>query len=94
VKAGVGLEWHVPPGLPRLHTDRTKLRVVLQNLLSNAVKFTARGSVTMDVQPVEGGMEFCVADTGIGIAPEVRPVMFEMFRQGDPSATRPYGGPG
>jgi signal transduction histidine kinase len=93
-KPGVGLVWRVPPVLPQLHTDRTKLKVVLQNLLSNAVKFTEQGHVTVDVYPSAGGLEFCVADTGIGIALEVRPVMFEMFGQGESSATRRYGGVG
>ncbi len=94
MKPGVGLVWRVPPVLPVLHTDRTKLRLVLQNLLSNAIKFTQQGHVTVDVYPSAEGLEFCVTDTGIGIAPEVRPVIFEMFRQGDSSATRRYEGAG
>jgi signal transduction histidine kinase len=93
-KPTVGVEWRIPPGLPPLHTDRMKLSVVLQNLLSNAVKFTEQGSVTVGVYPSDGGMEFRVTDTGIGIAPEVQRVMFEMFRQGDGSSTRRYGGVG
>jgi signal transduction histidine kinase len=65
---------------------QTKIQatVVLQNLLNNAVKFTEQG-VTMDVHPSDEGIEFCVADTGIRIASEVRPVIFEeMQRSGQP----------
>jgi signal transduction histidine kinase len=93
-KPGVRLLWQAAPTLPVLHTDHTKLKIVLKNLLENAVKFTDAGTVTMEVQPREGGVEFAVADTGTGIAPEVQEVMFEMFRQGDNSMTRHYGGVG
>jgi signal transduction histidine kinase len=94
IKPTVGVEWRIPPALPQLYTDRTKLRIVLENLLSNAVKFTEQGSVIVDVYPSDGGMVFCVVDTGIGIAPAVQRVMFEMFRQGDGSSTRRYEGVG
>ena len=90
-----GLQCRVHDPIARVHLcDRAKLRIVLQNLLSNAVKFTAQGSISVGVHPSDGGIEFCVADTGIGIAPEVRPVMFELFRQGDGSSTRRYDGAG
>lgn len=87
-------EWRLSPELPRLRTDRTKLKVILKNLLGNAAKFTERGGVTVDVHPCRAGVEFCVTDTGIGIAPAVQTVMFEAFRQGDSSMTRRYGGLG
>lgn len=93
-KPGLSWEWRLTPGLPQLHTDRMKLKIVLKNLLSNALKFTKQGSVTVEVHPQEGGVEFRVTDTGVGIAPEVQPVIFEMFRQGNSSSTRHYGGAG
>jgi signal transduction histidine kinase/CheY-like chemotaxis protein len=86
--------WQIMPGLSPLHTDRTKLKVVLKNLLSNAIKFTLEGSVTVRARPWAEGVEFTVRDTGIGIAPEQLPVIFEMFRQGDSSTTRLHGGVG
>jgi PAS domain S-box-containing protein len=93
-KPGVFFVWRVVPALPRLYTDPTKLTIILKNLLSNAVKFTPEGSVTVEVCAQGNGVEFRVIDTGIGIAPEVMPVIFELFRQGDSSAARRYGGIG
>lgn len=93
-KPGLGLEWEVAPGLPVLRADRTKLKVVLKNLLSNAVKFTDTGKVRVEACACDGGIEISVTDTGIGIAPEVQPVLFDMFWQGDSSMTRRHEGVG
>jgi signal transduction histidine kinase/DNA-binding response OmpR family regulator len=86
--------WRAAPGLPRLRTDRAKLKIILQNLLRNALKFTEQGSISVEVKQQGGGVEFRVTDTGIGIAPEMIPEIFAMFRQGDNSTTRRYGGIG
>jgi signal transduction histidine kinase len=93
-KPGLDFVCHVAPSLPPLHTDPLKLKVVLKNLVVNALKFTDRGSVMVDVYCREGGVEFCVADTGSGIAPEVVPTMFEPFQQGAGFKTRRRGGVG
>jgi PAS domain S-box-containing protein len=93
-KPGLQWEWRLAPPLPALQTDRTKLKVVLKNLLGNAAKFTEQGRISVEVHPREGGIEFAVSDTGIGIAPEMKSEIFEPFRQGDNSATRRYGGLG
>jgi signal transduction histidine kinase len=90
----VRLEWDIPPALPAIPTDPGKLKIVLRNLIRNAVKFTERGHVRVQAQPCEGGIELCVSDTGIGIAPEMLPVIFEPFRQVDGADTRRYGGVG
>ncbi len=83
----------------RLVGDPGRLRQVVLNLLSNAVKFTERGGVTLRVQQeaaVEGKtrLRFTVTDTGIGIAPEALPRLFQRFSQADSSITRKYGGSG
>ena len=93
-KSEVLVEWHIASALPLLYTDKNKLKVVLKNLLSNAIKFTDSGRVTIEVAAQGEGVEFRVCDTGIGVAPEIRPVIFDMFRQGDGSMTRKYGGVG
>jgi signal transduction histidine kinase len=93
-KPGFNFVCHVPPSLPPLHADPLKLKVVLKNLVVNALKFTDQGSVMIDVYCREGGVEFCVADTGIGMAPEALPIIFEPFRQADGFKTRRRGGVG
>jgi signal transduction histidine kinase/putative methionine-R-sulfoxide reductase with GAF domain len=93
-KPGLSFVWNIAPQLPRLHTDPVKLKVIVKNLISNAVKFTELGSVTVDVDTRDNGVEFAVTDTGIGIATVILPIIFEPFRQGDSSATRHHGGVG
>jgi PAS domain S-box-containing protein len=63
--------------------DRVRFREILLNLLSNAVKFTPDGgTVRIDCsRPRAGAVEIAVTDTGIGIAPEDRHVIFDKFRQ-------------
>jgi len=75
--------------------DPNRLQQVVWNLLSNAIKFTPReGRVQIVLQRTDSHVEISVADTGIGIKPGFLPYVFERFRQGDPSTTRPYGGLG
>jgi len=76
--------------------DEARLRQVLLNLLANAVKFTARGGVTarLEVNHAAGVLRFEVADTGIGIAPDVQERLFQRFSQADSSISRSYGGTG
>jgi len=75
--------------------DPGRLRQVLTNLLSNATKFTERGEIVLSARRAEGDfIRFEVADTGIGIAPEVVSQLFERFRQADSSTSRRYGGSG
>ncbi|MGQ0561906.1 MAG: ATP-binding protein [Gemmatimonadota bacterium] len=82
--------------VPRIATDRTKLKQILLNLLSNAIKFTSVGTVTVSTSLADSGdrVRIAVADTGIGIKPEYLDVIFEDFRQLDQSHTREYGGTG
>ncbi|MBI1391539.1 MAG: response regulator [Alphaproteobacteria bacterium] len=79
-------------------TDDRLLRQIASNLISNAVKFTKSGAVRVSLRPWTSlgrrGLELCVADTGIGIAPEARDLIFEAFRQEDGSARRNFGGAG
>lgn len=79
--------------------DPIRLRQMLFNLIGNAVKFTERGFVRVAAHELQrtGDMallEFSVADSGIGIAPEKQPLLFKPFSQIDSSTTRQHGGTG
>jgi signal transduction histidine kinase len=77
--------------------DPERLQQIVWNLLSNAIKFTpAGGRVEVDLERPEGGdvVDLVVRDTGIGIAPEFLPHVFERFRQADSGARRRHGGLG
>jgi two-component system sensor histidine kinase RpfC len=82
----------------RLVGSPVHLRQVLVNLVSNALKFTEGGSVSVRVSSVpaaaDARLRFEVEDTGIGIAPDALPRIFERFYQADQSITRVYGGSG
>jgi PAS domain S-box-containing protein len=93
-KPNVDLRWEVTPELPKLYSDPVKLKLVLKNLIGNAIKFTDTGAVVVGIGARDGGVEISVADTGAGIARELLPVIFEPFRQGEPSMTRRHGGVG
>jgi signal transduction histidine kinase len=75
-------------------SDRRKIAKMLVALLSNAYKFTSSGEVKLSVEVRNGRVVYCVEDTGIGIAEEMRTLVFEEFRQADGSSTRRYGGSG
>lgn len=75
--------------------DPFRLRQVITNLVGNAVKFTQRGKVALSCRMVGYDreedkciVEFCVADTGIGIKPDKLTVIFDTFQQADGSTTR------
>ena len=75
--------------------DPDRLQQVVWNLISNAVKFTPEGgSIHVGVAQENGHVEIVVTDSGIGIAPEFLPYMFDRFRQADGGTTRQHGGLG
>ena len=88
---------HVGCHLPVL-ADAGRLQQVLVNLLGNAVKFTRRGVVTTSLRCVPADdvldVRFSVADTGIGIAADRLPHIFDRFEQADGSISRRFGGAG
>ncbi|QPK64854.1 PAS domain S-box protein [Methylomonas sp. LL1] len=82
-----------------LRGDPTRLRQAVLNYASNAVKFTERGRVVLRAKLLEDDgdrllLRFEVEDTGIGIPPEKRLRLFQVFEQADASTTRKYGGTG
>jgi len=97
---GLSLTLEVDGALPtRLRGDPTRLTQALLNLTANAVKFTEQGSIVLRIRSLEEAtssmlLRFEVQDTGIGVAPEVIPKLFEAFEQADDSITRQHGGTG
>ncbi len=97
---GLALLSEVAAGAPMaVLGDPSRLRQVLNNLIGNAIKFTAEGAVELKVRAdvVEEKhltLHFIVSDTGVGIAPEKLPIIFDAFSQADTSTTRQYGGTG
>jgi len=87
--------------LGKLHGVADKCRHILQNLVGNAVKFTKHGEITVTAEIDPGPprapkatMSIAVSDTGIGIAADQIPVIFDEFRQADDGTARQYGGTG
>ena len=100
-RKGLELAYHVGADTPsHVVGDPVRLRQILANLLGNAIKFTAHGEVVLRVERAPASadgpvrLRFVVADTGPGIAPEVRARLFREFSQADSSTTRRYGGTG
>ncbi|KUG28052.1 hypothetical protein ASZ90_002073 [hydrocarbon metagenome] len=101
---GLALGLRLSPDVPgRLHGDGRRLRQILINLVGNAVKFTERGEVTLRVSRQPGfhdgqkdavPLEFVVEDTGIGIAPDKLPHIFDDFTQAHDTHAGKYGGTG
>jgi two-component system, sensor histidine kinase len=98
-KKGLAFTVEVSPAAEGMRRgDPGRLRQILNNLVSNAVKFTAAGAIRIRCDGLgEGGADglcLSVDDTGIGIAADKLPLLFEKFTQVDNSNTRRFGGTG
>jgi GAF domain-containing protein/anti-sigma regulatory factor (Ser/Thr protein kinase) len=81
-KHGITLDVAIDERLGEFAGDERKIKQILLNLLSNAVKFTPEGGrIGISARQNNGAVEISVSDTGIGIAPEDQPRIFEEFRQ-------------
>jgi two-component system, NtrC family, sensor kinase len=81
-KHGIALDVAVDDRLGDFLGDERKIKQILLNLLSNAVKFTPEGGrIGIDARQTDGSVEISVSDTGVGIAAEDQPKVFEEFRQ-------------
>jgi PAS domain S-box-containing protein len=95
---GLSCSYSLAPEVQSIRTDRRRLRQVLTNLIGNAVKFTNSGGIHVAASLVAtaGVHGICIAveDTGVGIAEQAIPRLFDKFTQEDASTTRQYGGTG
>ena len=92
---GHTLEVHVPEGSLQLVADATRLAQVVSNLLNNAAKYTPHGGhIELSVRREASRVAIAVSDTGVGIATEALPEVFEMFTQVGRNRDRSQGGLG
>ncbi|HUA91878.1 MAG TPA: ATP-binding protein [Terracidiphilus sp.] len=91
----VNLTFEEPSEIEPLRTDEGKVSQILRNLISNAIKFTPEGNVRVSAAMLSNGqVEFQVADTGIGIAPEHHETIFKEFSQVENPLQERYRGTG
>jgi len=90
----IELNIQLSPDLPDVYVDSQKIYQVFINIVGNAMKFTQKGEIEIRGRLEGSEILFSVRDTGIGIAKEDIPLIFEEFRQLDGSNTRRYGGTG
>ncbi len=92
---GITVERCVCPGELVVRVDAERLQQILLNLLTNAVKFTPPGGrIGIRVEPAGGAVAIRVWDTGVGIAPEKLPTVFEPFVQVGRGLNNPMDGVG
>jgi signal transduction histidine kinase len=84
----------IAPDAEQVFADPTALRQVLGNLVENAVRHTAEGRVQVVARRDGDTVSLAVTDTGIGIASEHLPRIFERFYRVDPARSREQGGTG
>ena len=92
---GILVDYFAQPGVGAISGDSARMQQIVWNLLSNAVKFTAKGGkIHVRLEQEASNAKITIRDTGVGIAPEFLPRVFDRFRQADSSTTRSVGGLG
>ena len=92
---GVVLDIVIPPDAATVRADPTAVRQIISNLVDNSLRYTPGGGrVTVHSERDAAGVWVGVRDTGIGIAPEHLPRIFERFYRADPARSRDAGGTG
>jgi signal transduction histidine kinase len=91
---GLALTYSVEPDATRVFADPTAFRQMLLNLLANALRYTGSGSIAILASSEAGGVRVSVSDTGVGIAAEHLPRIFERFYRVHPGRARAEGGTG
>jgi signal transduction histidine kinase len=86
---GVSVRVELLGTMPVLAVDPDRMQQVLSNLLANALRFTPKGgAITVTAEQQAGAFCICVRDTGVGIAVEDLPRVFDRFYQADPARNR------
>lgn len=93
-KRGLKLSARLDPHLELLASSSLYVREIMQNFITNSLKYTEHGSVTVSAKPREGGVEFAVHDTGIGISKSDQEKVFDKFFRAEDYRTRKASGTG
>lgn len=88
------LKTNLAPHLEMLVSAKLYVREILQNFITNAIKYTEKGSVVVAAKPYDGGVEFEVTDTGIGISKGDQEKVFDKFFRSEDYRTRQNNGTG
>ena len=88
------LNCELDPKLELLRTSKLYLREILQNFVTNAIKYTEHGSITISAHQKDAGIQFEVADTGIGISKPDQEKIFQKFFRSEDYKTRSTNGTG
>ena len=94
-KRGLALSLEIEPRI-MVHADSGKVRQVIENLIDNAVKYTAQGgiSVSLYLSKADKKIILTVKDTGVGIAPETLPHLFQKFSRAEDASKANIKGTG
>jgi|GEM_PF-1017627 len=84
----------LPPDVPGVLADPSRLEQIVFNLVANAVKFTEAGYVRLKASWTDHIVTVSIEDTGIGIPEDKQELVFESFQQADSSISRRFGGSG
>jgi len=94
-KQGIEIEMKLSAETGEIFGDRHRLLQIIGNMLTNAVKFTPDGGkIHISLEDADEKLKLVIEDTGIGIAPELLPQIFDRFRQADGGYKRKFGGLG
>jgi len=91
---GLKLNLKIDRNIPKMETDKEKLKQILINLISNATKYTEKGTITVEAHKQGRNIQFSVSDTGIGIPKKEFSKIFERFYQAGYSHRRRAPGAG
>ena len=91
---GLSFMLNIDESIPKLKFDKDKIVQVLTNLLSNATKFTENGGITVGSERENNMVHVTVQDTGLGIAAEDMPKLFQTFEQLGGGLEKKRGGTG
>ncbi len=91
---GLTIKTEIDPSLELLQSSKLYVREILQNFITNAIKYTQKGHVTLGARRAKGGVQFYVADTGIGLSKTDQEKVFDKFFRSEDFRTRENNGTG